>query len=83
MKLWSSRCGYQSWIVRSSRHKEVVSSKVGYDDVSDHAWAGAECIVSADISCVIHQQGYAKCIGVPIKFIHIARSTSTSRRSPY
>jgi len=55
---------------------------VGYDKVSDHARVGAECIVSADISCVIHQQGCAKRIGVPIKFIHIARSASTSRRSP-
>jgi L-lactate dehydrogenase complex protein LldE len=55
---------------------------VGYDKVSDHAPADAECIVSADISCVIHQQGCAKRIGVPIKFIHIARSASTSCRSP-
>jgi L-lactate dehydrogenase complex protein LldE len=58
--------------VQSSQHKEVVSSKVGYDKVSDHARAGAECIVSADISCMIHQQGCAERIGVPIKFIHIA-----------
>ena len=54
--------------------EEVVSAKMGYDKVSDHAQAGAEYIVSADTSCLMHQQGCAERIGVPIKFIHIARS---------
>jgi len=52
---------------------EVVSTKMGYDKVSDHAHAGAEYIVSADSSCMMHQQGCAERIGVPIKFIHIAQ----------
>ena len=52
---------------------EVVSTKMGYDKVSDHAQAGAEYIVSADTSCLMHQQGCAERIGVPIKFIHIAQ----------
>ena len=39
----------------------------------DHARAGAEYIVSADTSCLMHQQGCAERIGVPIKFIHIAQ----------
>jgi L-lactate dehydrogenase complex protein LldE len=52
--------------------EEVVSTKMGYDKVSDHAQAGAEYIVSADTSCLMHQRGCAERIGVPIKFIHIA-----------
>src|SRR5882762_8358300 len=52
--------------------EEVVSTKMGYDKVSDHAQAGAEYIVSADSSCLMHQQGCAERIGVPLKFIHIA-----------
>ena len=53
--------------------EEVVSTKMGYDKVSDHAQAGAEYIVSADSSCLMHQQGCAERIGVPMKFIHIAQ----------
>ena len=53
--------------------EEVVSTKMGYDKVSDHARAGAEYIVSADTSCLMHQQGCAERIGVPMKFIHIAQ----------
>jgi L-lactate dehydrogenase complex protein LldE len=46
---------------------------MGYDKVRDHARAGAEYIVSADSSCLMHQRGCAERIGVPIKFIHIAQ----------
>jgi len=53
--------------------EEVVSTKMGYDKVSDHAGAGAEYIVSADTSCLMHQQGCAERIGIPMKFIHIAQ----------
>jgi len=53
--------------------EEAVSAKMGYDKVTDHARAGAEYIVSADTSCLMHQQGCAERIGVPIKFIHIAQ----------
>ena len=53
--------------------EEVVSSKMGYDQVADHARAGAEYFVSADSSCLMHQKGCAERIGVPIKFIHIAQ----------
>jgi L-lactate dehydrogenase complex protein LldE len=53
--------------------EETVSAKMGYDKVSDHARAGAEYIVSADTSCLMHQQGCAERIGVPVKFIHIAQ----------
>ena len=53
--------------------EEVVSTKMGYDKVRDHAQAGAEYIVSADSSCLMHQQGCAERIGVLMKFIHIAQ----------
>jgi L-lactate dehydrogenase complex protein LldE len=53
--------------------EEIVSTKMGHDKVSDHASAGAEYIVSADTSCLMHQQGCAERIGVPMKFIHIAQ----------
>ena len=51
--------------------QEAVSAKPSYDKVSDHA--RAEYIVSADSSCLMHQQGCAERIGVPVKFIHIAQ----------
>ena len=51
----------------------AVSAKMGYDKVADHALAGAEYIVSADSSCLLHQKGCADRIGIPLKFIHIAR----------
>lgn len=53
--------------------EETVSAKMGYDKVSDHARAGAAYIVSADTSCLMHQQGCAERIGVRVKFIHIAQ----------
>ena len=53
--------------------EEVVSTKMGYDKVSDHARAGADYVVLADNSCLVHQQGCAERIGVPVKFSHIAQ----------
>ena len=53
--------------------EEPVSAKMGYDKVTDHQKAGAEYIVSADMSCLMHQKGCAERLGLPIKFIHIAQ----------
>jgi L-lactate dehydrogenase complex protein LldE len=53
--------------------EEPVSAKMGYDKVTDHQKAGAEYIVSADMSCIMHQKGCAERLGLPIKFIHIAQ----------
>ena len=50
-----------------------VSVKMGHDKVRDHAQAGAEYIVSADTSCLMHQQGCAERSGLPLKFIHVAQ----------
>ena len=51
----------------------AVSAKMGHDKVADHACAGAEYIVSADSSCMMHQRGCADRLGLPLKFIHIAQ----------
>ncbi len=53
--------------------EEAVSVKAGRDKVSDHARAGADYIVSADTSCLMHQKGCAERLGLPLKFIHIAQ----------
>ncbi|CNI13183.1 sn-glycerol-3-phosphate dehydrogenase subunit C [Yersinia aldovae] len=50
-----------------------VSAKMGYDKVTDHHKVGAEYIVSADMSCLMHQNGCAKRMGLNMKFIHIAQ----------
>ncbi|MBO5995626.1 MAG: (Fe-S)-binding protein [Acetobacter sp.] len=52
--------------------EEAVSIRMGLDKVQDYYKAGAEYIVSADSSCLMHQQGCAEHAGVPIRFIHIA-----------
>jgi len=63
-------------MLRLRRHllgvREVVSTKMGYDKVSDHARPAPNTSFSADSSCLMHQQGCAERIGVPLKFIHIA-----------
>jgi L-lactate dehydrogenase complex protein LldE len=52
---------------------------MGYDKVNDHLRAGAEYIVSADMSCLMHQKGCAERLGLAIKFIHIAQILNGAR----
>ena len=59
--------------------EEPVSAAMGYDKVNDHARAGAEYIVSADMSCLMHQKGCAERLGLPVKFIHIAQVLNGAR----
>jgi len=59
--------------------EEPVSAKMGYDKVEDHHHAGAEYIVSADMSCLMHQKGCAERLGLDIRFIHIAEILNGSR----
>jgi L-lactate dehydrogenase complex protein LldE len=59
--------------------EEPVSARMGYDKVNDHAQAGAEYIVSGDMSCIMHQKGCAERLGLPIKFIHIAQILNGAR----
>ena len=53
--------------------EEAVSVQAGRDKVKDHSQAGADYIVSADTSCLMHQKGCAERMGSPMKFIHIAQ----------
>jgi L-lactate dehydrogenase complex protein LldE len=46
---------------------------MGHDKVQDQLQSGAEYVASSDSSCLMHQQGCAERIGVPMKFIHIAQ----------
>ena len=59
--------------------EEPVSARMGYDKVTDHQRAGAEYIVSADMSCLMHQKGCAERLGLPVKFIHIAQILNGAR----
>lgn len=59
--------------------EEPVSARMGYDKVQDHQRAGAEYIVSADMSCLMHQKGCAERMGLPLKFIHIAQILNGAR----
>jgi L-lactate dehydrogenase complex protein LldE len=52
---------------------EGISAKMGQDKVHDEASSGAEYVVSADSSCMMHQQGCAERLGLPLKYIHIAQ----------
>jgi L-lactate dehydrogenase complex protein LldE len=57
----------------------AVSVKMGQDKARDHAAAGAEYVVSADSSCLLHQKGCASRLGLPLKFLHIAQILNGDR----
>ena len=59
--------------------EEPVSAKMGYDKVNDHHRAGAEYIVTPDMSCAMHKKGCAQRQGLPLKFIHIAQVLNGAR----
>jgi len=59
--------------------EEPVSARMGYDKVNDHRNAGAQYIVSQDMSCLMHQKGCAERLGVDMKFIHIAQVLNGAR----
>jgi L-lactate dehydrogenase complex protein LldE len=59
--------------------EEPVSARMGQDKVRDHAAAGAEYIVTPDMSCAMHQEGCARRLGLPLKFIHIAQVLNGTR----
>ncbi|NRF71082.1 (Fe-S)-binding protein [Aquincola sp. S2] len=53
--------------------EEPVSGRMGHDKVADHRGAGADYIVSPDMSCLMHQKGCAERAGLPLQFRHIAQ----------
>jgi L-lactate dehydrogenase complex protein LldE len=62
-----------------SLFEEPVSAKMGHDKVTDHKNAGADYIVSADSSCLMHQKGCAERLGLDLRFIHIAQILNGAR----
>jgi L-lactate dehydrogenase complex protein LldE len=59
--------------------EEPVSVRMGQDKVRDHLNAGAQYIVSADMSCLMHQQGCAERMKADARFIHIAQVLNGAR----
>jgi L-lactate dehydrogenase complex protein LldE len=59
--------------------EEPVSVRMGQDKVRDHLAAGAQYIVSGDMSCLMHQQGCAERMGAEVRFIHIAQVLNGAR----
>ena len=51
--------------------EQAVSVCMGRDKVKDHIATGAEYIVGADSSCLMHMQGVIKREHLPIQIIHI------------
>jgi L-lactate dehydrogenase complex protein LldE len=59
--------------------EEPVSVRMGQDKVRDHLNAGAQYIVSGDMSCLMHQQGCAERMKADARFIHIAQVLNGAR----
>lgn len=59
--------------------EEGVSTAMGYDKVQDQYRSGAEYVTSSDSSCMMHQQGCAERLGLPLKYIHIAQILNGAR----
>lgn len=59
--------------------EEAVSVRMGQDKVRDHLAAGADYIVSGDMSCLMHQQGCAERLRLGGRFIHIAQILNGAR----
>ncbi len=53
--------------------EEGVSAKMGRDKVLDQRNSGAEFVISADSSCLMHQKGCAQRMGIPLRYAHIAQ----------
>ncbi|WP_158796213.1 (Fe-S)-binding protein [Pedobacter sp. L105] len=52
--------------------EEAVSVKMGKDRVKDHLTHGAEYIIGADMSCLMHMEGILKRENSTVKVMHIA-----------
>ncbi len=49
-----------------------VSARMGRDRVDDHRRHGAEVIASADVSCLLHLEGFIRRQGLPLRTLHVA-----------
>ncbi len=53
--------------------EQAVSARMGHDKVSRQQASGAAFVVSADMSCLMHQQGCAARQGAALQYLHIAQ----------
>ncbi len=53
--------------------EDAVSIAMGRDKVERQARTGAEFVISADMSCLLHQQGCAERMSTGLRFLHIAQ----------
>jgi L-lactate dehydrogenase complex protein LldE len=53
--------------------EEAVAAKMGYDKLEFIGKAGADYIISSDMSCLMHLQGCASRLGTDVKVLHIAQ----------
>ena len=60
-----------------SVNEEAISSLMGKNRIADHEKAGADFIVSADMSCLMHMQGLIKRAKKPMQVKHIAEILNT------
>ena len=51
----------------------AVSARMGHDKVSRQQASGAEFVVSADMSCLMHQAGCAARQRASLAYVHIAQ----------
>jgi L-lactate dehydrogenase complex protein LldE len=53
--------------------EEAVAAKMGYDKIEFMSKAGAEYLVSSDMSCLMHLQGCSGRLGKNLKILHLAQ----------
>jgi L-lactate dehydrogenase complex protein LldE len=53
--------------------EEAVAAKMGYDKIEFMHDAGAEYIVSSDMSCLMHMEGCTRRLGKDLKILHLAQ----------
>jgi L-lactate dehydrogenase complex protein LldE len=59
-----------------------VSAKMGRDRLADYAAAGAEALVSTDMSCLMHLGGIARRAGAALPTLHVAEVLASGLRGP-
>lgn len=68
-------CGFGGTFAVS---EEAVSVQMGKDRLSEHLDAGADVVVSADMSCLMHLEGLASRKQMPMRFMHVAEVLAQS-----
>jgi L-lactate dehydrogenase complex protein LldE len=59
-----------------------LSAKIGRDRLRAFAAAGAEALVSTDLSCLLHLEGLARRAGSPLPMLHVAEVLAARRGGP-